>query len=151
MLGEVSHYYWKKEYQSRGAPHYHVLLWIRDAPVAGVDSDETVLLFIESRITCNIPDKEKNPKLHQLVTRYQMHKCSAYRRRKRKHGGYFVTKCRLNFSCSVAAEAQIDDVDCSLKTRSRFYQLVRYENEVRVNNCNPLFSCSGRPTLTFNM
>ena len=131
MLGEVSHYYWKKEYQSRGAPHYHVLLWIKDAPVAG-------LSFIESRITCGIPDKEQNPELHQLVTRYQMHKCSAYCRRKRKHGGYFVTRCRFNFPCSVAAEAQIDNVECSLKTRSWFYQLVRYENEVRVNDYNPL-------------
>ena len=24
VLGEVTHYFWKKEYQSRGAPHYHL-------------------------------------------------------------------------------------------------------------------------------
>ena len=35
VLGEVEHFYWKKEYQARGAPHYHALLWIRDAPVIG--------------------------------------------------------------------------------------------------------------------
>ena len=33
VLGTVDHFYWKKEYQVHGAPHYHVLLWIRDAPV----------------------------------------------------------------------------------------------------------------------
>ncbi len=33
VLGKVDHFYWKKEYQARGAPHFHVLLWIRDAPV----------------------------------------------------------------------------------------------------------------------
>ena len=33
VLGCVDHYFWKKEYQARGAPHFHVLLWIRDAPV----------------------------------------------------------------------------------------------------------------------
>ena len=38
VLGKVDHFYWKKEYQNRGAPHYHVLLWIRDAPV--IDQDE---------------------------------------------------------------------------------------------------------------
>lgn len=27
VLGEVNHYYFKKEYQLRGTPHYHVLLW----------------------------------------------------------------------------------------------------------------------------
>ena len=26
--GKVDHFYWKKEYQARGAPHYHVLLWM---------------------------------------------------------------------------------------------------------------------------
>ncbi len=35
VLGKVDHFYWKKEYQARGAPNYHVLLWIRDAPVIG--------------------------------------------------------------------------------------------------------------------
>ena len=63
------------------------------------------------------------------MTRFQMHKCSAYCRQKRKHGGYFVTKCRFNFPRSVAVEVQIDDADCTLKTHSRFYQLVHYENE----------------------
>ena len=36
VLGKVEHFYWKKEYQARGAPHYHVLLWIGDAPVIGL-------------------------------------------------------------------------------------------------------------------
>ena len=36
VLGIVEHFYFKKEYQMRGAPHYHVLLWIQGAPVIGV-------------------------------------------------------------------------------------------------------------------
>ncbi len=58
VRGKVDHFYWKKEYQARGAPHYHVLLWIRDAPVIGVDDPEKVLAWIQERITCHIPDKE---------------------------------------------------------------------------------------------
>ena len=87
LLGKVDHFYWKKEYQARGAPHYHVLLWIRDAPVIGVDDPEKVLDWIQEKITCHIPDKESNPELHSLVTRYQMHKCSSY----------CITKCRFGF------------------------------------------------------
>ena len=45
VLGTVDHYYWK-EYQMRGAPHYHIVLWIRDSPVLGKDSPEKVLSFI---------------------------------------------------------------------------------------------------------
>ena len=42
ILGEVEHFYWKKEYQARGAPHYHILLWIKDAPVIGRDDNAIV-------------------------------------------------------------------------------------------------------------
>ena len=77
VLGKVDGFYWKKEYQARGAPHYHVLLRIRDALVIGQDDPEKVLSWIQEGITCQIPDKETSPELHRLVTRYQMHKCSA--------------------------------------------------------------------------
>ena len=82
VLGDMTHYYWKKEYQARGAHHYHVLLWIDGAPVIDRDDPEDVLSWIQERITCHISDKESNPELHRLVTRYQMHKCSAYCKRK---------------------------------------------------------------------
>ena len=91
VLGTVDHFYWKKEYQARGAPHYHILLWIRDAPVIGQDDPDEVLSWIQKRITCHIPDEKTNPDLHRLVTRYQMHKCSAYCKRKRKCGSTFIT------------------------------------------------------------
>ena len=57
VLGEVGHYYWKKEYQPRGAPHYHMLLWIKDAPVVAHDEPEKVLSWVQERITCHIPDR----------------------------------------------------------------------------------------------
>ena len=55
VLGKVEHFYWKKEYQARGAPHYHVLLWIGDAPVIGQDDPDKVLAWIQERITCHLP------------------------------------------------------------------------------------------------
>uniref|UniRef100_A0A1X7VHP0 Helitron helicase-like domain-containing protein n=1 Tax=Amphimedon queenslandica TaxID=400682 RepID=A0A1X7VHP0_AMPQE len=42
----------------RGAPHYHILLWIENAPVVGIDRPEEVCSFIQDRITCHIPDNE---------------------------------------------------------------------------------------------
>ena len=75
-LGEVTHYFIKKEYQARGAPHYHLLLWVNDAPIIEKHSDSKVLDWIQKRITCRIPEEKSNPELHRLVTKYQMHKCS---------------------------------------------------------------------------
>ena len=62
-----------------GAPHYHIVLWIRDSPVLGRDSPEKVLSSIQERITCHIPDSKTSPDLHALVTKYQMHKCNAHK------------------------------------------------------------------------
>ena len=47
-LGKVDHFYWKKEYQSHGAPHYHVLVWIEGAPVIRKDSNSDILNFLKS-------------------------------------------------------------------------------------------------------
>ena len=78
VLGTVSHHFVKKENQARGAPHYHMVLWIEGAPTIGKYAPAVVLKWIQERISCRIPDEATNPELHQLVTRYQMHKCSSY-------------------------------------------------------------------------
>uniref|UniRef100_A0A1X7T5M0 Helitron helicase-like domain-containing protein n=1 Tax=Amphimedon queenslandica TaxID=400682 RepID=A0A1X7T5M0_AMPQE len=56
VLVKVEHY---KEYQMRGAPHYHILLWIENAPVVGIDPPEKVCSFIKGRITCHMPESNK--------------------------------------------------------------------------------------------
>ena len=139
VLGKVDHFYWKKEYQNRGAPHYHVLLWIRDAPVIDQDEPGKVLAWIQERITCQIPDKETNPDLHRLVSRYQMHKCSAYCKQRRKcSDNTFITRCRFGFSRQVCKNLKLNSVQESLKSRRRIYELPRSESEIRVNDYNPL-------------
>ena len=137
-MGFIDHFYWKKEYQARGAPHYHVLLWIRDAPVIGIDDNSKVLKWIQDRITCEIPCKESNPELHDLVTRYLLHKCSAYCRRKRKCASRFVTYCKFGFPREAREDAIVHCVDEKLKKRQKIYNLARKESEVRVNDYNPL-------------
>ena len=115
-----------------GAPHYHVLLWINEAPVIGLDSEITILKWIQERITCCILDKESNPKLHRLVTKYQMHKCSSYC--KNKKGGAFLTRCKFGFP---RVEGKINNVEGCL-SRNKIYDLPRAFSELRVNDCNPI-------------
>ena len=140
VLGKVAQFYWKKEYEARGAPHYHVLLWIEGAPMIGRDSPEQVLAWTEDRITCHIPDKVSNPELHRLVTRYQMHKCSNYCKRKTKFAkgkNGFVTRCKFNFPREACVSSKLNPVEESLKARNKIYQLARLELEVRFNDYNP--------------
>ena len=138
VLGPLDHYYWKKEYQARGAPHYHILLWINQAPVIGVDPPEKIVDFIDKRITCYVPDSKKSPELYRLVTRYQIHRCNAYCKRRRKFGGRFITQCRFNFPRLASESTTLNNVEESLKSRRRIYLLCRNEMEVRINDYNPV-------------
>ena len=147
VLGKVDHFFWKKEYQMRGAPHYHVLLWINEAPVIGVDSEITVLKWIQERITCRIPDKDTNPELHRLVTKYQMHKCSSYCKRTVKVGGAFLTRCIFGFPRVETDEGKINEVEHCLKSRNKIYDLPRSFSEMRVNDYNPILLLLWRANL----
>ena len=72
-LGRIADWFYRVEYQQRGSPHIHMLIWLENAPVFGVNDDEEVTAFIDSIITCSKPSD--NPTLLQLVSR-QMHRHS---------------------------------------------------------------------------
>ena len=138
VLGKVAHYFVKKEYQARGAPHYHLLLWIDGAPVIGRNSHIDVLKWIEQRITCRIPDEKTNPELHQLVVKYQSHKCSNYCKKKKKVKGTFITKCKFGFPRAETEEGVINSAEESLKSKAKVYHLPRSSTEVKINDYNPI-------------
>ena len=71
------------EFQARGSPHAHTILWIKNASKLNVYTDEDVCTFIDQYVKCNIQD---NKELVQLV---QKHRHSATCRR---HG-----KCRFHY------------------------------------------------------
>ena len=54
-LGHITHYVIKIEFQMRGSPHAHCLLWVKDAPKINQDSDDYVYRFIDKYITAMIP------------------------------------------------------------------------------------------------
>ena len=138
VLGIVEHFYFKKEYQMRGAPHYHALLWIQGAPVIGKSNPKDVLAWIQERITCKIPDATLNPELHALVTKYQMHKCTDYCKCRRKLKSGFITTCRFGFPRDCTDIAVLNPVEECLKSRKKIYCLPRSLQECRVNDYNPL-------------
>ena len=108
-----------------------------------------MLSWIQERITCRIPDKESNPEMHRLVTRYQMHKCSTYCKRIRKVGSVYLTNCRFGFLRKVSASAKLNQVSECLKSKKRIYQLPRSKLEVRVNDYNPLLLLLWKANIDF--
>ncbi len=86
-LGDIEDYGIRIEFQARGSPHAHCVLWIKDAPRYGVDDINDVCQFIDQYITCSIPEEEG--KLKDLVLLLQQHKHSSYCKR--------TSMCRFNF------------------------------------------------------
>ncbi|KAL6418255.1 hypothetical protein ACFW04_012241 [Cataglyphis niger] len=39
-IGEVTHYFWRQKYQGRGIQHFHLLIWIKNAPIFGESTIE---------------------------------------------------------------------------------------------------------------
>lgn len=87
-LGRIGDLFYRVEYQQRGSPHIHMLIWLENAPVFGVNDDEEVTAFIDSIITCSKPSDD--PTLLQLVSR-QMHRHSHTCRKGTK------VECRYNY------------------------------------------------------
>ena len=86
-LGEIVDYGIRIEFQARGSPHAHCVIWVKDAPKYGVNNDNEVCDFIDKYISCAIPEQEG--KLKDLVLLLQQHKHSTYCKRNKT--------CRFNF------------------------------------------------------
>ena len=86
--GKIADWFYRVEYQQRGSPHIHMLIWLEDAPMYRCNNDSDVTTFIDKIITCKKP--ENDPELLLLVNR-QMHRHCQTCRKKSK------AECRFNF------------------------------------------------------
>ena len=88
-LGKIADWFYRVEYQQRGSPHIHMLIWLESAPVVyGCDDDEDVTSFIDEIITCRKPDND--PELQFLVNRQINRHCQTCRKKSK-------AECRFNF------------------------------------------------------
>ena len=88
-IGEVTDYFYRIEFQARGSPHVHMMVWVKDAPAL---EDPRVIRFINKYVTCKMPDQYADPELHKIVSEVQVHSRSHSRSCKKGN----VT-CRFGF------------------------------------------------------
>ena len=86
-LGELQDYAIRIEFQLRGSPHAHCVLWTNDSPKFGIDPDRKVCEYIDRYISCELPSEEGL--LKNLVSLLQMHRHSTYCKK--------TGKCRFKF------------------------------------------------------
>ena len=86
-IGEVIEYVICIEFQARGSPHAHTLIWIKDAPKLGYADEADVKAFIDKYISCSLPDNDQA--LRDLVEGLQIHRHSPTCRQ--------TGSCRFNY------------------------------------------------------
>jgi len=91
-LGKIKEYCIKIEFQARGSPHGHCLIWTEDAPQIDKNSDAEVEAFCDKYLCGTLPDEsEENFELRELVERLQTHRHSSFCRKTPNDA------CRFNF------------------------------------------------------
>ena len=86
-IGEIIDFVIRIEFQARGSPHAHIIIWVKDAPTLEINGKEAVAEFIDKYQSCHIPEAEG--KLKDMVLSLLKHKHSSTCR---KHGA-----CRFKF------------------------------------------------------
>ena len=88
VIGEIDDYLYRVEFQKRGSPHIHMVIWIKDAPKYASDSDREIAEFVDTHISCSLPDE--NDELREKVNEVQRHVHSNACKKKGK-------TCRFSF------------------------------------------------------
>lgn len=107
-LGHITNFVVKIEFQARGSPHAHTLLWAENAPEIDVDSDEDICEYIDEFLCGEFPTEwfdapadTSLEELQYLLERVQYHTCSSSCR---KHKN---AKCRFQYPRPVCPKTII--------------------------------------------
>ncbi len=100
--GKVLDCFLRREMQDRGSPHIHAMVWVDGSPKPEA-SDEEHIKFIEKAISCELPDKEKDALLYDIVTSVQRHS----RNHSRTCFKNKTSECRFNYPLPIASSTYI--------------------------------------------
>ncbi|XP_060571280.1 uncharacterized protein LOC132729522 [Ruditapes philippinarum] len=94
-IGEILDYFYRVEFQQRGSPHIHMIIWINGAPIHGNCSDSVVAEFVSKYVSCD--NDNSMPTLINYQTHRHAHTCQ-------KNGKAI---CRFNFPIPPMPETVI--------------------------------------------
>ena len=74
-IGKVLDYFYRVEFQQRGSPHIHMLVWVENAPTLETKSEEEIIEFVDQYLACSrlskLPDDGDPWAPNNLLTREQ--------------------------------------------------------------------------------
>ncbi|CAG5044436.1 unnamed protein product [Parnassius apollo] len=124
--GLIEDFWYRVEFQNRGSPHLHMLVWCSNVP--NFTTPEGVAV-IERVVSCSLTLNDLV--LRKLVEDLQIHKHTATSKKNRQTDG-----CRFDFPKPASVNTVCLGPDKALANNGRFCILKRTSNETMVNNYN---------------
>ena len=136
-IGKIVHYALRVEFQMRGSPHLHALVWTSDCAKLTHETKQEYIDFIDTHVQAYLPDIKTDRELYELVATYQKHNHSKTCRK------YKNIPCRFSFGHfftkkTVVAEPLSDELNEGVKTnmltrRNEILSLVKEEVDKVLN------------------
>ena len=124
-LGTVEDYVWKKEYQKRGAVHWHMLLWVKP----GTAPNHAIMAELPRG---SDPTDKTCAYLRKLVMQMMQHKVCVPSRCLKGCRGKPLASCKYGFPFCVPQNCEMLDEDCV-----RYIYVRRHEEDRLVVPYNP--------------
>ena len=147
-IGKIVYYALRIEFQMRGSPHLHALIWTSDCPKLSNDTKDSYIDYVDQHVQAYLPDKDTDPELYELVKKYQTHSHSKTCRK------YKNIACRFNFGQfftdrTIVAEPLPEDMDEEMKAgtlnkRKEILSLIKQKIDEVLNPSKPEYN----PALT---
>ena len=124
-IGKLRDFFYRVEFQQRGSPHIHMLVWIDNALSLEKNSEEEIVQFVDKYLTCSLNDEET-----AHLVELQTHKHSRTCRKKGK------AICRFGFPLPPLPQTRLlypleEDVD---QFKKKYSELQRAMNENKDND-----------------
>ena len=140
-VGHIVDYFYRVEFQQRGSPHLHCLFWVKDAPKIGHNTEKEICSFIDTYVSCNIPDSETDPDLYTLVDKVQRHSHSSSCMKSGRG-------CRFHFPKAPTSETLIADIANIETTEPALIKIRKEENAAILKK---VYDClAEHPTYSFD-
>jgi hypothetical protein len=95
IFGHLLDFFFVTKFQSRGSQHDHVVLWVANAPIYGLDSNNAIEKFVDKYISCD--NNKLAPNLCEVQTHHHRKTC-----RKKNQA-----ICRFNFPWPPMEKTQL--------------------------------------------
>jgi hypothetical protein len=153
-IGKIVYYALRIEFQMRGSPHLHALIWTSDCPELTNNTKDAYIDYIDQNVQAYLPDKETDPQLYDLVKTYQTHNHSKTCRK------YKNVACRFNFGHfftdrTIVAEPLAEDMDDEIKSniltrRQEILSKVKQKIDDVLNPSKPTYEAHATPNDILN-